>query len=123
MAKRRGLRGRPRQLGSVLGDLRAQPRPDAPSRERPIRAAAARLDPPGDYALEEDPIERDRIARAVATLTDGQAAVVRRAYFGGLTLNEVASELAIPIGTVKGRLSSALRALRRELIPEVNDAV
>ncbi len=85
--------------------------------------AAARLERPRDYALEEDPIERDRIARAVARLTDGQAAVVRRAYFGGLTLNEVASELAIPIGTVKGRLSSALRALRRELIPEVHDAI
>jgi RNA polymerase sigma-70 factor (ECF subfamily) len=88
-----------------------------------LRDATARLEPPGDYALEEDPIERDRIARAVAALTDGQAAVVQRAYFGGLTLTEVAAELAIPIGTVKGRLSSALRALRRELIPEAGDAV
>jgi DNA-directed RNA polymerase specialized sigma24 family protein len=33
-----------------------------------------------------------------------------------MTLAEVAAELAIPIGTVKGRLSAALRALRRSLV-------
>lgn len=77
---------------------------------------AQKMEPPGEYTLEEDPIERERIARALAQLSDGQADVVQLAYYKGMTLAEVAGELAIPIGTVKGRLSAALRALRRSLV-------
>lgn len=80
-----------------------------------------KLAPADDYVIEEDPIERQRIADAVARLTEGQAEVVDRAYYRGMTLAEVAAELAIPIGTVKGRLSAALRALRRSLVPETGD--
>ncbi len=79
------------------------------------------LEPPQAYQLDDDPIERDRIARALAQLTPGQAEVVERAYYRGMTLGEVAAELSIPIGTVKGRLSAALRALRRSLIPEASN--
>jgi RNA polymerase sigma-70 factor (ECF subfamily) len=77
---------------------------------------AQKLDAPDDYVMEEDPIEKERVARAVAQLTAGQADVVQLAYYRGMTLAEVAAELAIPIGTVKGRLSAALRALRRSLV-------
>jgi DNA-directed RNA polymerase specialized sigma24 family protein len=80
-----------------------------------------KLAPVDDYVMEEDLIERERIADAIARLTEGQAEVVDRAYYRGMTLAEVAAELAIPIGTVKGRLSAALRALRRSLIPETSD--
>ena len=80
-------------------------------------AANARLPVPASYELEEDPIERDRVARALSELNAGQAEVIRRAYYGGMTLSEVADELAIPIGTVKGRLSAALRTLRATLVP------
>lgn len=81
----------------------------------------SKLETAEEYVMEEDPIERERIARALAQLSEGQADVVERAYYGGMTLSEVATELSIPIGTVKGRLSSALRALRRSLIPETSD--
>ncbi len=87
-----------------------------------FRDAAQRIEPPGTYELDGDPIERERVARALAQLTDGQAAVVKRAYYGGMTLSEVASELGIPLGTVKGRLSDALRALRRSLVTEGSNA-
>lgn len=87
------------------------------------RDTVVTLDPRDEYSMEEDPIERARIARAVEQLTDGQADVVRRAYYGAMTLSEVADELGIPIGTVKGRLSSALRALRRSLVPEQHDGI
>jgi RNA polymerase sigma-70 factor (ECF subfamily) len=86
------------------------------------RAAIEKMDVREEYIMEEDPIERERIARAVAQLTEGQAAVVQLAYFRAMTLSEVASQLQIPIGTVKARLSAALRALRRSLIPQVGDA-
>ena len=86
------------------------------------RAAIEKIDVRETYVLEEDPIERERIARAVAQLTEAQAVVIRLAYFRAMTLSEVASQLQIPIGTVKGRLSAALRALRRSLIPQVGNA-
>jgi RNA polymerase sigma-70 factor, ECF subfamily len=89
--------------------------------ENRARETARRTDSPEDYTMEEDPIERERVQRALARLTEGQADVVRRAYYDGLTLAEVALDLAIPIGTVKGRLSAALRALRRELAVEGAD--
>jgi RNA polymerase sigma-70 factor (ECF subfamily) len=82
--------------------------------------ATSRLDAPEEYVLGGDPIERARIARALSQLSEGQAGVVKLAYYRDMTLSEVAAELAIPIGTVKGRLSSALRALRRSLIPETS---
>ena len=80
------------------------------------RQAGQRLHAPQQYTMEEDPIERERVARALARLSDGQADVVQLAYYKGMTLSEVATELSIPIGTVKGRLSAALRALRRDLV-------
>jgi RNA polymerase sigma-70 factor (ECF subfamily) len=83
-----------------------------------LRESLKRLDPPGEYTLEDDPIERERIGRALAALTKDQADVVQLAYYRGLTLAEVATQLAIPLGTVKTRLSAALRALRRSLVPE-----
>lgn len=86
------------------------------------RAAIEKMDVREEYEFEADPIERERVARAVAQLTQGQAAVVQLAYYRAMTLNEVAAQLQIPIGTVKARLSAALRALRRSLIPQVNDA-
>ena len=86
------------------------------------RAAIEKMDVPEEYVLEEDPIERERIARAISQLTEGQAAVVQLAYYRAMTLTEVAAQLQIPVGTVKARLSAALRALRRSLIPQVSDA-
>lgn len=85
------------------------------------RSTLERLKPPREeYALEEDPVERARIERAISQLTNGQADVVTLAYYRGLTLAEVATELAIPLGTVKTRLSAALRALRRSLVESPN---
>lgn len=86
------------------------------------QAAIAKIEVHEAYTLEEDPIERDRIARAIAQLTEAQAAVVQLAYYRAMTLREVATQLQIPVGTVKARLSAALRALRRSLIPEAGDA-
>lgn len=84
------------------------------------RAANEKMEVREEYVLEEDPIERERIGRAVAALTEAQAAVVQLAYYRAMTLSEVAAQLQIPVGTVKARLSAALRALRRSLIPQVD---
>ena len=86
------------------------------------RAAIGKFPAEVAYEMEEDPIERERVARALGKLTPDQSDIVQRAYYGGMTLSEVAADLTIPIGTVKGRLSTALRALRASLIPENADA-
>lgn len=78
-------------------------------------AALRRLRPEHSYTFEEDPIERDRVGRALGGLAESQAQVIQLAYYRGLTLREVSEELAIPLGTVKTRLSAALRALRQSL--------
>lgn len=86
------------------------------------RSAVERLASPREYTIETDPIESKRIDRALSQLSGGQAEVVELAYYRGFTLAEVAGELALPIGTVKTRLSAALRALRRRLL-EKADAI
>lgn len=55
------------------------------------------------------------IEEALASLSADHRAVVVRAYFGGLTVAELADELGIPEGTVKSRLHYGLRALRLAL--------
>jgi RNA polymerase sigma-70 factor (ECF subfamily) len=55
------------------------------------------------------------IEEALSALTAEHRAVVIRAYFGGLTVAEMAGELEIPEGTVKSRLHYGLRALRLAL--------
>jgi RNA polymerase sigma-70 factor, ECF subfamily len=54
---------------------------------------------------------------ALKTLPEEQQAVVRLAYFGGLTHSEIAQELGIPMGTVKTRLRLAFDKLRVTLAP------
>ena len=55
------------------------------------------------------------VADGLRALSEDHRAVVLRAYYGRLTVAEIAAELAIPIGTVKSRLHYGLRALRLAL--------
>ena len=52
---------------------------------------------------------------ALARLTPEHREVVRLVRFEGLSLAEVAQRTGLPLGTVKSRLSYALRALRLAL--------
>jgi RNA polymerase sigma-70 factor (ECF subfamily) len=55
---------------------------------------------------------RAAIRRLLATLPPEQRGVVELSYFGGLSQQEIANRLEIPLGTVKGRLRLALQKLR-----------
>jgi RNA polymerase sigma-70 factor (ECF subfamily) len=59
----------------------------------------------------------DSVHRALGALPEEQRAVVRLAYFGGLTHSEIAQQLGIPMGTVKTRLRLGLDKLRVALAP------
>ena len=60
--------------------------------------------------------DRERARKALDRLPDAQRTLVELAYFEGMTCSEMAAHCAIPIGTVKSRLSAALGKLREALV-------
>ncbi len=76
-------------------------------------------DPLEDLAPEPAPDEalsalqdEARIRRAMATLPDDQAKVIRLAFFADKPHSEIALDLGLPLGTVKSRLRLAMARLR-----------
>lgn len=110
-------RGRP--AAWILGIVRHRAI-DAGRRHR--RHDSRRAD--GDRLEEQQParddveaatIERDQAAgvrAAMAQLPAEQREVIALAYFGELSASEIAAELALPLGTVKGRMRLGLDRLR-----------
>jgi RNA polymerase sigma-70 factor, ECF subfamily len=77
----------------------------------------------GDAGLEHIVDERERVTpdhtrvrSALAALGDDQRRVLELAYFDGLSCSEIATRIAIPIGTVKSRLAAAMLRLREAMI-------
>lgn len=60
-------------------------------------------------------IDHKRAVAALGALPEAQRAVVVLGYFEGLSSSEIATELGLPIGTVKSRVAAAMRALRESL--------
>jgi RNA polymerase sigma-70 factor, ECF subfamily len=82
-----------------------------------LSAAALRAVPEHeDDEAFPDPIEQERIARAIASLPPAQAQAIELAYYRGMTHAEIASDLDTPVGTVKSRINAALRSLRLWLV-------
>jgi RNA polymerase sigma-70 factor, ECF subfamily len=68
-----------------------------------------RTPPTEDPALEPD---REAVRRALADLPPDQRVVLELGYFEGLSSSEIATRIAVPIGTVKSRVAAALAKLR-----------
>ncbi len=90
-------------------------------------AGRARQDAPLDevdrVVSAEDPwrevsttIQRDVLKSGLATLPEAQRETIELAYFGGYTQNEIAQRMAVPLGTVKGRMRIGLQKLRSVLM-------
>lgn len=56
--------------------------------------------------------ESDILRATLAELPEAQAAVIRLAFFGELSHSEIAHQLDLPPGTVKGRMRLGLEKLR-----------
>ncbi|MET0341030.1 MAG: sigma-70 family RNA polymerase sigma factor [Polyangiales bacterium] len=73
----------------------------------------------GDGARGADAAERAldgaRVWALLDALPDGQRQVLELGYFRGLSFQEIANELGIPLGTVKSRVGAAILKLRADL--------
>lgn len=63
-------------------------------------------------------MEAERVRAALLALPAEQREALRLAYFSGLTCQQIADHVRVPLGTVKGRLRLALQKLRRSLQAE-----
>jgi RNA polymerase sigma-70 factor (ECF subfamily) len=92
------------------------------------RSAAAGLDE-GTDRLDDQPaqddvptdfvarVETERLKELLERLPPAQRQVIRLGFFAGLTHEEIAHRLALPPGTVKGRMRLGLTKLRSDLDP------
>jgi RNA polymerase sigma-70 factor (ECF subfamily) len=64
-------------------------------------------------------LEMVRIRRQLAQLPRPQRELIVLAYFGGLSHSELATQLSLPLGTVKGRMRLALAKLRDATVAEL----
>jgi RNA polymerase sigma-70 factor, ECF subfamily len=69
-------------------------------------------DVPADFAARA---ETEQMAGLLARLPPAQREVIRLGFFDGLTHEEIARRLALPPGTIKGRMRLGLTKLRSEL--------
>ncbi len=69
-------------------------------------------DVPGDFAARS---EAEQLARLLVRLPPAQLQVIQLGFFDGLTHQQIAQRLALPPGTVKGRMRLGLTKLRSEL--------
>jgi RNA polymerase sigma-70 factor (ECF subfamily) len=113
-----GTRGTVRSWATTIAHRRAvdRVRSEQSARDRDQRDTDLRV---GDATpvdeIVGDRLERERVARALAQLTDLQRQAVELAYYGGHTYREVAVMLGVAEGTVKTRIRDGLIRLRDEM--------
>jgi RNA polymerase sigma-70 factor (ECF subfamily) len=81
--------------------------------ERDVRRTAE-----SGYDIEHEVLDMatsDHVRRCLEALPADERQAIELAYFGGYTYREVAVRLDQPEGTVKSRIRSGLKRLRREL--------
>ncbi len=62
-------------------------------------------------------LEAGEVRSALADVPGDQLEVLRLAYYGGYTQNEIAEMLSLPLGTVKSRMRLGLERVRRQFEP------
>ena len=91
-----------------IDELRRERRPEIDPNDPALVQDPA---PAGDLLIAQDEVGR-RLHAAVALLPEEQAVVLRKNFFEDKAHGAIATELALPLGTVKSRLRLALTKLR-----------
>ncbi len=86
------------------------------------RTLIAQQPPASEGTFDKDPFEHAHVTEALSKLTEAQAQSIQLAYYQGMTHTEIAATLKEPVGTIKSRISTALRTLRAALGKERADA-
>jgi RNA polymerase sigma factor (sigma-70 family) len=94
----------------ALATLRRESRHDARALKAARLAPATAVDPPA-----VDPVESQRLQDALSRLPEEQRTALVLAYYGNKTQVEIAEEVDAPLGTIKSRISMAMRKLHTEL--------
>jgi RNA polymerase sigma-70 factor (ECF subfamily) len=88
-------------------------------RRRAVRPALATQPSELDEGPGEETLERAllgwQVTAALERLTPEHRQVIRLAHFQGMRLREIAEQTGLPLGTVKSRVSYALRGMRLAL--------
>lgn len=87
------------------------------SSDRDVRVGFRDLDVAHDGVAEqvELRIEGQRVAAALAVLSDAQKEALTLAYYGGYSQSEIAVLVGAPLGTIKTRMRDGLSRLRAEM--------
>ena len=98
----------------ALDELRRQAAPSR--RSMSDKGLEERHEAPGRTDVEATRLaEAASVRVALGRLPEDQSQPIALAFFAGLTHSEIAAELGMPIGTVKGRIRLGLQKLRTEL--------
>ena len=77
-----------------------------------IEAEAPRSQPSEAFSETWRNSQRDQVREALSTLPSEQLKVLELAYFSGYTHVEISNLMALPLGTVKGRMRLGLKKIR-----------
>lgn len=94
---------------------------NAGTRERILTRSLVPVAASADHS--DEVAERESVGRALNALTDKQRETIEMAYYQCLTHPEIAERTGEPVGTVKSRLSGALRRLREYFAAEESSHV
>ncbi len=86
------------------------------------RALLAQQPAVREGTFDKDPFEHAHVTQALSKLTEAQAQTIQLAYYQGMTHTEIAAALKEPVGTIKSRISAALRTLRGALTKDQSNA-
>ena len=85
------------------------------ARERELREALSGLRPVDPTPSAEDLVDRLLVADELSRLHPDQRRAVSLAFYDGLTHEQVASTMGLPLGTVKSHIRRGLGVLRQRL--------